>query len=242
MARYAVFSDVHGNLEAYKSFLDTIQKEDCSRNFCAGDIVGYGADPRECILLTRQLAPVVVCGNHDWGSVDLTSIEYFNDNAKQAVLWTASILGDDEKEYLKGLPLSYTDDELTMVHGTLMRPESFDYILDFKTAYQMMKMMPTRMAFIGHSHVPGIFSLKDDRISYTAEPKLAISDDMSYLINVGSIGQPRDGDWRPSYCIWDKDQGTIELKRIAYDVKKAQEKIIEAGLPEYLASRLSEGR
>lgn len=240
--KYAIFSDMHSNLEAYQSVLNAFRKEGELKYFCIGDIVGYGADPVACLELTKELDPIVVCGNHDWAAVELASIEYFNDHAKRAVLWTASALGKDDKDYLRSLQLTYADDDLAMVHGTLMRPEYFDYVFDFQTAYQMIKLMPAKIAFIGHSHVPGIFCLKDEKIEYAAGSKIKIGQDKRYLVNVGSIGQPRDGDWRPSYCIWDKDAGTIEIKRIEYNIDKAQKKIIEAGLPGFLATRLSEGR
>lgn len=240
--KYAIFSDMHGNLEAYQAVLYALKGKDISRYFCVGDIVGYGADPEACIEITKSINPVIVCGNHDWATVDLTPLEYFNIYAKKAVLWTASVLDGKDKDYLKSLKLTYVDKDITLVHGTLMRPEAFEYIFDRYTAYRMIKLMTTDIGFIGHSHIPGIFSLKDDYIDYTSNPKIEISKDKRYLVNVGSTGQPRDGDWRASFCIWDKDKETIEIERVEYDVEKAQKKIMDAGLPEMLAVRLGEGR
>lgn len=240
--KYIIFSDMHGNIEAYQAVLDALKEEKDTRYFCVGDIVGYGADPRACIEITKRLNPIIVAGNHDWAAVEQTSIEYFNPYAKRAVLWTASMLNKKEKDYLRSLKLTYRDGDMTMVHGTLMQPELFGYVFDLGTAYEMMKLMTTRIGFIGHSHVPGIFSLKGENIEYTFGPKVGISKGKSYLVNVGSIGQPRDGDWRASFCIWDKDAAAIEIKRVRYDIKKAQEKILDAGLPEILAQRLGKGR
>ncbi len=240
--KYAIFSDMHGNLEAYQSVLDALKEENPSRYFCSGDIVGYGADPAACIDITRKLDPVLVCGNHDWASVEMTSIEYFNDHAKRAALWTAAVLNADDKDYLGSLKLTYSDKDMTMVHGTLMKPEMFDYVFDFSTAYQMLKVMKTKIAFIGHSHIPGVFFLDGDKIDYAPGPEVKLSKDKRYLVNVGSVGQPRDGDWRPAFCIWDRDANIIKIKRVTYDIESAKKKIIDAKLPEFLANRLSAGR
>lgn len=240
--KYAIFSDIHGNLEAYESVLKALKREKRLKYFCAGDIVSYGADPVACIKITRKLNPVIVGGNHDWASVGLTPIEYFNDYARKSVLWTASSLDEKGKDYLRSLPLIYIDNEITMVHGTLMRPEDFEYIFDLDTAYKMTNLMVTRIGFVGHSHVPGIFTLENGKIEYTKGPKVKIEKQKRYLVNVGSVGQPRDGDWRASFAIFDRDAGTIEIRRVEYDLPKAQKKILDAGLPEILAERLSEGR
>lgn len=240
--KYIIFSDMHGNLEAYQAVLDALSKEGECKYFCVGDIVGYGADPAPCIETTRGLNPVIVGGNHDWAAVGLTSVEYFNDYAKKAVLWAASALGKDDKDYLRSLKLTYVDRELTLVHGTLMHPEGFEYIFDLYTAFNMMKLMATKVAFVGHSHVPGIFVLEKENIEYTGGPEIKISKDKKYLVNVGSIGQPRDGDWRASFCIWDRAKEILKIKRVEYDIQRAQKKILKAGLPEILAHRLGEGR
>lgn len=240
--KYAIFSDMHANLEAYEAVLDALAGEGISRFFCVGDIVGYGADPAPCIALTRKLDPVIVCGNHDWAAAGLFSTEYFNASAKEAVLWTASMLSGADKDYLGSLKLTHADEELTLVHGTLMHPAEFDYVFDLYTAYKMFESMTTKAAFIGHSHAPGIFYTSAGSVEYTRMPEVEISADKRYLVNVGSVGQPRDGDWRASFCVWDKDRGVIEIRRIEYDVGKAKRKILDAGLPASLAERLSEGR
>lgn len=240
--KYAIFSDIHGNLEAYQAVLNSLKGEGRVKYICVGDIVGYGADPEECIHITKRLGPIVIAGNHDWAAVNKTALDYFNDYAKKAVQWTSGEINADEKQYLKALELIYISKDMTVVHGTLMRPEMFEYAFDYATAHRMLKLMETSIAFIGHTHVPGIFSLNKDRVEYGSGPTVKISASKKYLVNVGSIGQPRDGDPRASYCIWDTNSGKIEIRRVDYDIEKTQKKIIDAGLPEFLAKRLSEGR
>lgn len=233
---------MHGNLEAYQSALGAMKNEGRLNYFCVGDIVGYGADPSACIDITRRLNPAIVCGNHDWAVAGLAPLEYFNDYARMAVLWTREALTEKDKEYLGSLKLVYMDKDLTMVHGTLSQPALFEYVFDFDTAYRMMARMETPVSFIGHSHSAGIFILDDGKLDFTRGPKIKVEKDKKYLVNVGSIGQPRDGDWRPAFCIWDKGAATIEIKRVEYDIKAAQRKILAVGLPKILADRLSEGR
>lgn len=240
--KYAVFSDMHGNLEAYQSVLDAMKKEGPSKYFCVGDIVSYGADPSACIDMTKDLNPAIVCGNHDRAAAGLTPLEYFTDYARAAVLWTRGVLMEEDREYLGSLKLAYIDKDLTMVHGTLSQPALFEYVFDFDTAYRMLARAETPVSFIGHSHSPGIFMLDDGKLDFTKGPKIRIEKDKKYLVNAGSVGQPRDGDWRAAFCIWDRDTAAIEIKRVEYDIKTAQKKILAAGLPKILAERLSEGR
>lgn len=239
---YAVFSDVHSNLEAFQAFLEDAKKEKIDRYFCAGDIVGYGADPHECIELTKKLKCPIVCGNHDWATTDRFDIEFFNKDAKEAVLWTRDILDDIDKNYLNNLELVYQNSELTMVHGLLEHPEDFDYIYDTIQAAKTMHAQQTPLCFIGHSHKAGIFYEDiNGYINYTTAKELPVYKDNRYLVNVGSVGQPRDGDWRASYCIYDTDKGMIRIRRVEYDVKKAREKILKAGLPARFANRILTG-
>ena len=239
----AVFSDMHSNLQAYEAFIEDCKKEKIDRYYCAGDIVGYGANPRECIELTKELSCSVVCGNHDWAAAGKMSCDYFNENAKEAVLWTQGAIDEVDKNYLSGLPFVYDKGDLTLVHGSLDSPEEFNYILDLRSATYNFQMQKTRLCFIGHSHVPVIFfKPKDSYVNYTAQLEVKIEPDIFYLINVGSIGQPRGGDWRSCYCIYDDDKNSLRLKRIEYDVKAASKAIIDADLPPYLAHRLERGR
>ena len=241
--RYAVLSDIHGNLEALKAVLDDISGERIDQYLSLGDIVGYGADPKECIRIIRSLEPVVlVAGNHEWGVLALKELEYFNDLAARAVLWTRATLDKEEIEYLKSFELVHEDEKITVVHGTLNMPEEFYYIFDTDDAYVTISNMKNPICFVGHTHVPGIFASEDSKTVYIEDTKIRIDCERKYVINAGSVGQPRDGDPKASYVIYDDEETTIEIKRVEYDVKKAREKILRAGLPAPLAERLLEGR
>lgn len=241
--RYGILSDIHGNLEAFEGVLSALSEERIDDYLFVGDVVGYGADPKECIKLLKSLKPVIeVTGNHEWGVLEKLDISYFNELAQEAILWTRKALDDEEIEYLRSLPLVYEDEKMTLVHGTLNMPEEFYYIFDNEDAYVTLSQMKNPMCFVGHSHIPGIFSYDYAKVEYIERMNVRIDTELRYLINVGSIGQPRDGDPRASFAIYDDEQSTVEIKRVEYNVQKAQEKILKAGLPSSLADRLAEGR
>lgn len=241
--RYAIISDIHSNLEALEAALNFLSKQNIDGYFCLGDIVGYGADPGPCLEKIKSLScKVIVAGNHDWACLNLFNLDQFNFIARKSMIWTGGILNQAEKEYLKSFPLVYKDDSLTLVHGSLYYPQDFYYMMDIYTAAKDFDLLKTNISFIGHSHLPGVFFEEDYQIKYSLEQKIILKPDVKYIVNAGSIGQPRDGDWRSSLVIFDTQEKTVEFKRIEYDFKLAQKKIIKAGLPERLASRLSEGR
>ncbi len=242
--KYAIISDVHSNLEAFQKVIQAIKEEKIDKYLFAGDIVGYGANPCECIAELKKLKCISVAGNHDWGAVELSSIENFNPYAEQAIQWTMQQLSEEDKKFLKKLPLVQTINDITMVHSTLSNSEKWEYIRSTFQAHKSMEVQKTPISFAGHSHVPIAFlepaEIKGP-VKFTKETTIQIEDEYKYFINVGSVGQPRDGDPRACYCIYDKETQTVEIKRVEYDIKKAQEKIIEAGLPERLAERLESG-
>ena len=241
--RYAVISDIHGNLEAFQAVLSALSEERIDNYLFVGDVVGYGADPKKCIELLKSLNPVAaIAGNHEWGILEKIDTSYFNDLAQNAILWTRKMLDNDEIEYLKSLPLVYEDEKITMVHGTLNMPEEFYYIFDTEDAYVTINQMKNSLCFVGHSHVPGIFVSNDGKVECREGMDVKIDLENKQLINIGSIGQPRDGDPRASFAVYDDEESTVEIKRVEYDVRSAQEKILKAGLPPKLAYRLSEGR
>lgn len=241
--RYALISDIHGNLEAFEAVLGAIKKEGVGKYLCIGDIVGYGADPEKVLSLVQSLSPeAIVAGNHEWGLVERLDLDYFNEEAKEAVLWTKKMLDKGAIDYFKSLDLIYEKGEVTLVHGSLESPEEFHYIVDEGDAYITSQLSKTRLCFVGHSHMPGIFYCADDAMKRVKRGKVNVDPDKKYVINIGSIGQPRDGDPRASYCIYDSSENTIEIKRVAYDIDTAKDKILEAGLPSSLAYRLLEGR
>ena len=240
--RYGIFSDVHSNLEAFESVIKAMEGDKVDAYICAGDIVGYGADPSHCIRLTKKLTRNVVCGNHDWASAGRFGISYFNDCAKKAIYWTAQILDEDEKAYLKNLKLIYEEEDFLVVHGSLDKPEEFHYIMDSRDASRTFDAMRKKICFIGHSHRPVTFTKYGEGIRCTKPEKIELDKNASYIVNVGSVGQPRDRDPRACYVVYDADRKSIEIKRVSYDIKKAQSKILKAALPSFLAERLDAGR
>jgi putative phosphoesterase len=239
--RYGIFSDIHSNLEAFDEVIKAYKKEKIDKYLCVGDIVGYAADPKECIAKLKQINAETIAGNHDWAAVGLTDTTYFRPVAKQAILWTAKQLNDEEKDFLKSLKLVYENKDLIMVHGTLNQPEEFYYLLDIDSAQATFDLMKKNICFVGHSHVTGIFIKDKEKISYINQSDIAITPDKKYIVNVGSVGQPRDRDNRATYCVFDTEKQEVYLKRVNYDIQAAQEKIIHTGLPSILAERLASG-
>jgi diadenosine tetraphosphatase ApaH/serine/threonine PP2A family protein phosphatase len=239
--RYAIFSDVHSNLEALKSVLEVFQESKIDRYLFVGDIVGYGANPKECIATLRRLDAVCVAGNHDWAVVNKTSPEYFNKDATEAISWTQKNITETERTFLLDLKLVKEEEKYCLVHGTLSHPEEFDYMFDASRAMKTFYLLNQKICFVGHSHCPGVFIEEEERVSYQEPDILKIEEGRRYIVNDGSVGQPRNGDCRACFCIYDDLASTIEFKRIEYDIEGAKKKIIEAGLPRILAERLSVG-
>lgn len=241
--RYCVFSDVHGNWEAFQAAIAAFARERVDEHIFLGDVVGYGADPRACIAALRLLKPrIMAAGNHEWGVLGLLDAEYFNEYALAALEWTRRLLSAEELDYLKSFRLFCESPDLTVVHGSLDQPAMFRYILDRDGAGLSLQLSRTPLCFVGHTHAACVYSLDGGRVGETRGPKVRIEAGRKYLVNAGSIGQPRDGDPRASYVIYDDAQRTIEIKRVAYDIDAAQKKIVAAGLPAWLATRLAGGR
>ncbi|MFH1479559.1 MAG: metallophosphoesterase family protein [Candidatus Omnitrophota bacterium] len=239
--RYGVFGDIHGNLEAFQKVISSYKREAIDRLICVGDIVGYGANPRECIEEIKKIHALSICGNHDQASIGLLNIGYFNYAAKAAIGWTRGVLEKEDIEYLRSLKLILEEPGFSVVHGSLDRPGSFMYILGKYSSYSSFYKMEKELLFVGHSHVPGMFCMKDGLADNIPGCSVKIEKGTKYIINVGSVGQPRDKDPRASYCIYDTDKKTIEIKRTPYDVKTAKSKVLKKGLPKILGNRLERG-
>jgi diadenosine tetraphosphatase ApaH/serine/threonine PP2A family protein phosphatase len=238
-----ILSDIHSNLEAFQAVLQDIAHERVDQVLFLGDIVGYTADPGECIEILRGLAPHMVAGNHDWAAVGLTNIDYFNPVARAAIEWTAGIISADHATFLKNLPLTRSLPDMLLVHATPYQPEAWDYIFSLDDAAQCFRHGDHQICFTGHSHYP--ISFMQDRggdISVIRSNSFTLLDSCRYLINVGSVGQPRDGDPRAAYGVYKPEEASFHIKRVHYDIKRTREKIIAAGLPPFLAERLQEGR
>jgi len=241
--RYGIFSDVHSNLEALTAVIDAYKKEKIDLYLCAGDIVGYAANPKECINKVDALAMATVAGNHDLASVGLFSVTRLNSLAKDAILWTREVLGYSERYFLESLKPVYQNVDLTLVHGTLNHPEDFNYMTDIYLAKETFDILNTDLCFIGHTHIPGVF-IRDIKgnIEYKEEMSLNIIEGNKYIVNVGSVGQPRDRNPMAAFCIYDTEKKQVWIKRIGYNIEAAVNKIIRAGLPRFLADRLFVGR
>lgn len=231
--RLAIISDIHANLEALNATLAEIEKQDIDTIVCLGDIVGYGADPSECIRLVRDQCDITIIGNHDVAAVNLKKADDFNVNARLAARWTNSVLSEDEKKYLQTLPLSAELEKLLFVHGSPFEPEEFHYVLSTRDALDAMEYFTQKFCFIGHSHVPGIFS----RVGRVA----SVNPEGRFLVNVGSVGQPRDGNPMLSFGILDTDSWKYQNIRLDYEMERAARKIIAVGLPPALGERLMVG-
>jgi diadenosine tetraphosphatase ApaH/serine/threonine PP2A family protein phosphatase len=239
---YAVISDIHGNLQALEAVRAEIAKLAPDRVFCLGDVVGYGASPGECIEVARDLAPVTVAGNHDFGVTGQTDITYFNRYAREAIAWTADVLDAGAIEYLRELPLVHVEGErIRLVHSTPGDPGKWNYIFTHQQAQNEFRSFGESICLVGHSHQPCMFEMMDSETIVMSAERVSLREDRRYIINVGSVGQPRDGDPRASFCILDLDDSEATIRRVEYDVDGAKRRIEEAGLPQVLANRLSWG-
>lgn len=238
--RFALFADIHGNLEAFQAVLESLRGERIDRHICVGDIVGYGANPRECIKLVKDLSCITIAGNHDWAAVNRTSIDYFNPYAKEAVLWTRNQLSQEDQDFLKGLELIHRFDCFTIVHATLKAPAEWKYIFSTSDALQSFQLLSNPILFVGHSHVPIVFEENGGYRCYFSD-EINLEEGRKYIINIGSVGQPRDGDPRASFSIYDTESNQVEIRRVEYNVEETMRKIVEAKLPPVLAWRLREG-
>lgn len=239
--RYAFISDIHSNLEALNAVMEKVKAEKPDKVIFLGDVVGYGPDPNECIEILRGSADIMVAGNHDYGAVGMTDTSYFNDHAKAAIEWTAKVLSKENKSFLSGLLLTSNikKESIYLVHGSPEEPEEWDYLVNAKDADTNFKFFSEISCFIGHSHIPAIMEmLPDGKINIHSDHS-EIKKGCRYIINAGSVGQPRDGNPDAAYAVFDTD--SITIKRVAYDILLTQKKMKDAGLPSYLIDRLLSG-
>jgi predicted phosphodiesterase len=239
--RIAIFSDVHANLEATEAVMADAREHDCTHFVCLGDVVGYNANPHECVEIVQKMECPVVKGNHDEQATLSESSRGFNALAEAAINWTRVHLTDEDKEWLRALPLTQQLRDFTIVHATLDAPEQWGYVFNSLDAVASFGYQETTVCFFGHTHVAGAF-VRDEGVRKVKVDQLTIEETKKYFINVGSVGQPRDGDWRAAYCIYHIEKNVVEQRRVKYDVATAQKKIIQAGLPHMLADRLELGR
>ena len=239
--RIALFGDIHANLEALEAVLTDAAEQGCSDHVCMGDIVGYNADPSACLERVRENDWPVVKGNHDEDASGDHSLDNMNPVAALALRWTRDQLTSEQRDWLRTIRMVRQVEDFTVVHATLDQPQSWNYVTNKFDAMSNFSYQFTNLCFHGHTHVPRIF-VRDSRVTEVEASSIVIEPGMKYFINTGSVGQPRDGDWRACYVIYDIPTKTVTFRRLEYDLATTQEKIRAAGLPEVLAERLAEGR
>ncbi|MFM1768469.1 MAG: hypothetical protein RJA22_998 [Verrucomicrobiota bacterium] len=239
--RYAVIADIHANLEAFQVVLQDAKEQRCTHYCCVGDVVGYNANPKECLDIVRSMGMPCVKGNHDEYCSIEGDLEGFNPHAAEAVNWTRKQLTDDDRKWLRELKYVRLVASFTVVHATLDGPQRWGYVFDRLAAAASLTYQNTGVCFFGHTHVPLAF-IRDSAVRGGTYSKFHVEPGKKYFVNVGAVGQPRDGDPRAGYVVYDMNEQTIELRRLEYDIAAAQKKIIEAGLPQRLADRLAVGK
>lgn len=241
--RYAVLADIHSNLQALNAVLERARDAEVDRYVCLGDIVGYNANPRECLDIVRELEPeAVIRGNHDEYVASEMELTGFNPQAAHVVKWTRNHISDEQKEWLLSLPYQHSlNTKVTLVHATLDMPAKWGYIFDKWHAAASFNYQRTQLCFFGHTHLPVVFD-KFGQINTLNYQEIQLEPAHKYLVNVGSVGQPRDGDPRASFAVYDEDERKIFLHRVEYDLETCQQEIYDADLPQRCALRLVRGR
>ncbi len=235
-----VISDIHGNLEALNKVLEYIDKlEGEMRVVCLGDIVGYGPNPAECFEIVESLTDKICLGNHEDSVLDTNYDYYINYYAREAIRWTRGVLSNEVKETINQLPLQIEEDNVLYTHASPDNPGYWKYIHNARNAYSSLIEMKQSLCFVGHSHIPGIYSY---RTLQKSSNKATLPKDDKTIVNIGRIGQPRDGSPMLSFAVFDDDNWSVEIIRLEYDYHKTMAKIKEAGLPLFLAKRLAKGK
>jgi diadenosine tetraphosphatase ApaH/serine/threonine PP2A family protein phosphatase len=241
--RYAILADIHANLAAFQAILRDIEANGgVDGLWCLGDIVGYGPDPTECIALLRKYSPLCVVGNHDLGAIGRLDLSHFNPTAAIACRWTAGRLGPADVRYLESLPLAAAKDEFYLVHGSPAEPV-MEYVVSTGIAARSFGFFTAPYCLVGHTHVPLAFKQDGNVCSSVAlSPGIGlVLGAHRMIINPGAVGQPRDGDPRASYAVYHTEGSVLRLRRVPYDIDATQDRMIKAGLPMTLVSRLQEG-
>ena len=239
--RYAVIADIHANLEAFEVVLNDAKEQKCTHYCCVGDVVGYNANPKECLEIVRSMGMPTVKGNHDEYCSSEEDLEGFNPHAAEAVNWTRKQLNPDDRKWLRELKYVRLVASFTMVHATLDGPQRWGYVFDRLAAAASFTYQNTGVCFFGHTHVPLAF-VRDSVVRGVTYSTFRVEPGKKYFVNVCAVGQPRDGNPKAGYVVYDLDEQSIELRRLDYDIAKAQKKILAAGLPQRLADRLAVGK
>jgi predicted phosphodiesterase len=243
--KIAIISDIHANYEALETVFADSSAQKVDEIVCLGDIVGYGANPNECIDLIKKKCPVRILGNHDAAAVGLLSTDHFNVHAKIAIDWTIENLTANSQSFLRSLPLKENKFDHTFVHATPYEPNMWYYITSLEEAAFNFQFFDTSFCFVGHTHIPIIIVLENEKEVYVHQgPSIdfAKMPNARFLINMGSVGQPRDRNPQSCYGILDTELQTFTFRRLSYDIAKTQNKMRKIKMPDFLISRLNDGR
>lgn len=237
------FSDVHGNLEALEAVLADCAAEKLEKLFFLGDAVGYGPSPNECVRLVAEAAEVSLMGNHDYAALGLLELDLFNHYAKQTLDWTRRVLDERAQEILSGFQLDHRVADCYLVHASPHEPLNWDYVLTLEDAEHCFPFFREPACLIGHTHRPALVKKTGAQpCTLLADTGVKIEGGSRYLINIGSVGQPRDGNPKASYLVYDTERHQATLKRVAYDFQKVQQKMAEFQVPTFLIERIATGR
>jgi len=237
----AIFGDVHANYDALEVVLADIEAQKPDAVYCTGDIIGYGAEPARCMEAVEALGCPIVAGNHEYAVIGKTDVSYFNPEALEGVMWTRAHLTEEEILAIRRMELTLSVEAGLLVHSTPADPEEFGYIFTLPDALRAFGVMEVPVCFVGHSHIPITFWL-DNGVQYDTSPRIDLSGAEKAIVNVGSVGQPRDRNPQAAYGLYDTETRVVEIRRLDYDVEAAARKILDAGLPETNAYRIALGQ
>ncbi|HNW59587.1 MAG TPA: metallophosphoesterase family protein [bacterium] len=241
--RVGIISDVHGNLEALEQVLRSIDAASCDEIVFLGDAVGYGPQPDECVAELDDRVALAILGNHDDAVLGRTNPFSFNEYALRAALWTRGIITAATRAVLERYMLAGRREGIIYVHASPANPRAWEYLFNLREAERQFAAFTEPLCFIGHSHMPGGFvRIPEGRITAFRPMRLLLNDQFRYIINVGSVGQPRDGDPRAGFVLLDQESGVVEFRRVEYAVERTQALMAERHLPEFLIQRLQHGQ
>ncbi|MCB9496479.1 MAG: metallophosphoesterase family protein [Fibrobacteria bacterium] len=240
---YGIYSDIHGNLEALQAVMAAMDQLGVQRRICLGDAVGYCANPNECVDIIRERSDVVILGNHDSVALGRESSENFNFYARRAIEWTRESITKETTDFLQTLEYVKSEGELCFVHASPRSPADWYYVTSLDDAVDAFSFFKQKICFVGHTHWPVIVVMEAEqsfRICDTLSHSL--EGDQRMLVNVGSVGQPRDRNSQASFCLCDSDSLSVEIVRVPYDIQTTQEKMRGHDFADFLIQRLAEGR
>ncbi|MEO0202733.1 MAG: metallophosphoesterase family protein [candidate division WOR-3 bacterium] len=242
--RIAILSDIHGNLEALESVLKEVYKRKVDKIICLGDLIDYGPNPNEVVEISKREFDIIVMGNHDYAVVDESIIYEFTIIARNSIRWTLNVLDEDNKTFISSLKLEENFRNIHIVHACPKYPLDWTYILSTFEASLYFDYVENPLTIIGHTHIPAIFVKNFSKVEHIFPKPFEIyelNENYNYMLNPGSVGQPRDKDYRASFAILDLNKYTLEIIRVEYDVEKTKRKILQNNLPQILAYRLETG-